>query len=213
MTSCRKFLYDNDMKYLSFDLEATGLEDHDLMIEFACIPVNTETTEISDSLSFHRYIKCPSFEELLPKLNPWVAKHNKELIEKAHEHGVELKDFINDFQQYLESAPLKSYFHINDYKEQKITLFGKSMQGLDFPLLNRDLGREWLGRFFSHRSFDLTVFVLGLIDAKMMDPKFISGSELSKHYLSKEVAHTALDDAINVAKIYFQILSELHSRG
>ena len=68
------------MKYLSFDIEATGLDEHDLIIEFACIPFNTVDKSLNDKLSFYHYLKCPSFEELEPKLNPWVVKHNKELI-------------------------------------------------------------------------------------------------------------------------------------
>ena len=41
------------MKYLSFDLEATGLEEDALIIEFAMVPFCTSTKKIEESLSKH----------------------------------------------------------------------------------------------------------------------------------------------------------------
>ena len=89
------------MKYLSFDLEATGLEEDALIIEYAMVPFDTETKTIEKSLAKHFYIKCPSFETLEPNLNSWVKEHNKTLIEKAHNEGIELPSFKKEFESYL----------------------------------------------------------------------------------------------------------------
>ena len=78
------------MKYLSFDIEATGLEENAHIIEFGMVPFDTETGTIDHSLAKHFFIKCPSYEELEPNLNEWVKKHNKELIQTAHSTGISI---------------------------------------------------------------------------------------------------------------------------
>lgn len=189
------------MRYLSFDIEATGLEEHDLMIEFAAVPFCTEKKVIEEELSFHYFIKCPSFEELKPKLNQWVIDHNKELIERAHSEGLEISKFKDKFSEYLNSKDVQSYFG-----EEKITLFGKSMSAIDLPFLNRDLGWDFMRSHFVHRQLDLSAVTYALIDLKMLPEKCTSGSELMKHFSMGDVAHTALEDAINTAKLYLKIL-------
>lgn len=190
------------MKYLSLDLEATGLEKDALIIELACVPICSETSSIEENLSFHTYIKCPSFESLKPKLNPWVIENNKELITKAHLEGLEFKDFKNKFAAYLDSDKVKKYFQ----GEKRITLFGKSMNAIDLPFLNRDLGEEFMQKYFEHRYLDLSSVAYTFVDLKKLPIACRSGSSLMKHFGMGEVAHTALLDAINTAKLYFKIL-------
>ena len=97
------------MKYLSFDLEATGLEEDARIIEFAMIPFDTKEHTLNHELSKQFYVKCPSFEELEPNLNPWVKEHNKELIQKAHKEGVSMDDFKTIMEDYLNSKEVKEY--------------------------------------------------------------------------------------------------------
>ena len=54
------------MKYLSLDLEATGLNENDVIIEFGVVPFCSETAKIENDLSFHTFIQCQSFDELKP---------------------------------------------------------------------------------------------------------------------------------------------------
>ena len=61
------------MKYLSIDIEATGLDEDCLVIEFAMIPFDSKTKEIADQYAKSFYVQCPAFEDLKPKLNPWVS--------------------------------------------------------------------------------------------------------------------------------------------
>lgn len=178
------------MKYLSFDLEATGLEEDALIIEFAMVPFCTITKEIEDSLSKQFYIKCPSFEELKPNLNPWVIENNKELIDKAHKDGINPEDFKSIMENYLKSKDVMDYFG-ND----KIMLFGKSISAIDLPFLNRDLGWEWMNKHFHHRNQDLSSFCLGLIDMNKLEKGMDSGSKLMEKYEMGDVCHTALEDA------------------
>ncbi len=191
------------MRYLSLDLEATGLEKDALIIELACVPFCTETKKIESSLAFHSYIKCPSFEELKPKLNPWVVEHNKELIEKAHREGAAFKSFKESFLSYLGSKNIKDFFT----GEKRITLFGKSMNAIDLPFLHRDLGEEVMNKYFEHRYLDLSSVAYTFVDLKKLPPACRSGSALMKHFEMGEVAHTALEDAINTIKLYFKILA------
>lgn len=190
------------MKYLSIDLEATGLDEHDLVIEFAAVPFNTQDKSIEYNLSFHRYIKCPSFKELSPNLNPWVREHNETLIKKAHLEGLELSTFTDHLSAYLTSSEIQNYFG----KDEKIILFGKSMNAIDLPFLTRDLGWEFIRKYFSHRQLDLSCVAYAMVDMGKLPEKCRSGSGLMKHFKMGEVAHTALEDAVNTAKMYLELI-------
>jgi len=189
------------MKYLSFDIEATGLEENALIIEFAMVPFDTETRTIEMSLAKHFYIKCPSFEELKPHLNSWVVENNETLIRKANKDGVELSLFKTEMEKYLTSSEIKSYFN-----NEKVVLFGKSISAIDLPFLNRDLGWEWMNKYFHHRNLDLSCFTLGLIDMGLLEKGMDSGSKLMAYLGLGEVEHTALADSVNTAKMYFKLL-------
>ena len=89
------------MKYLSIDLEATGLGEDDRIIEFAAVPFCTEEKKIAEALAFSTTVQCPSFEDLCPRLSPWVIEHNRELIEKAHREGVSL----HQWKELLHKVP------------------------------------------------------------------------------------------------------------
>ncbi|MBT7610480.1 MAG: hypothetical protein HN576_12040 [Bacteriovoracaceae bacterium] len=190
------------MKYLSFDLEATGLAEHDLIIEFGMTPFCTETG-LEKKLSKHYFIKCPSFEELKPKLDKWVIDHNKELIDTAHTTGISISQFKSELEQYLESFEIKEYF--KDSKV-KITLFGKSLNAIDLPFLNRDLGWDFMRKYFHHQVLDLSSTVYSLIDLNLIPEKCISGSDLMSYLKMGEVCHTALEDANNTALMYLKLL-------
>lgn len=194
------------MKYLSFDLEATGLGENDLIIEFACVPFCPTTQKIYDEHTFHTFIKCPSFEDLKPNLDPWVVENNETLIKKAHSEGLEIEEFKKRLSTYLESPEIKELFN-----HQKITLFGKSMAAIDLPFLNRDLGWDWMREYFEHRQLDLSSVAYSLIDLGLLPEKCKSGSELMRELGYGDVAHTALEDAINTAKMYQKIVSRFHS--
>lgn len=190
------------MKYLSLDLEATGLKEDDLIIEFGAVPFCTESNTIESALSFHHFIQCPSFKELRPNLDQWVIEHNEGLINTAHREGLKLSDFKKKFEGYLCSEPIKKYFD-----EDKIVLFGKSMNAIDLPFLNRDLGWDFMRKYFHHQQLDLSSVVYSLIDMGKIPEDCRSGSKLMNHLGLGNVAHTALEDAIATAEMYLKIKS------
>ena len=194
--------YTVSMKYLSFDLEATGLEEDALIIEFAMVPFCSETKTIEHGLSRQFFIKCPSFEQLKPNLNEWVAQNNETIIRKAHTEGIEPSEFKSTMEEYLESDSIKQYFN-----NERIVLFGKSISAIDLPFMNRDLGWEWMNKHFHHRNLDLSCFCLGLIDMGRLEKGMDSGSNLMNKYGLGEVSHTALEDAVNTADLYIKLLN------
>jgi DNA polymerase-3 subunit epsilon len=192
------------MKYLSFDIEATGLEEDALIIEFAMVPFCSETRTIEDKLAKQFYVKCPSFEELKPNLNEWVAKNNEQIINLAHSEGVEQSEFKSILENYLNSKEVKSYFN-----NEKVVLFGKSISAIDLPFMNRDLGWEWMNKHFHHRNLDLSCFTMGLIDMGVLEKGMDSGAKLMDKFGMGAVSHTALEDSVNTAKMYFNLLEML----
>jgi len=189
------------MKYLSFDIEATGLKEDCVIIEFGMIPFDTKTAVLEDNLKYHTFVKCQSFEELKPSLDIWVVEHNEELIKKAHQTGISMEKLKSDLVAYLNKKEVKEYFG-----PEKVILFGKSMNAIDLPFLNRDLGWDFMRQHFSHRVFDLTSVTYNLIDMGHLPVECESGSCLSEYLGIGEVAHTALEDAQNMAKMYLELI-------
>ena len=191
------------MKYLSIDLEATGLGENCQIIEFAMIPFDTQLKRLEDSLSRSVYIHCPSFEDLRDSLDPWVRDHNEKIIRKAHSEGLTMSEFKDYLQKYLESPEVRSFFG-----NQKIVLFGKSMTAIDLPFMNRDLGWEFMRKYFHHRNLDLSGLGYSLIDLGFLPMGMDSGSNLMNYLNMGEVAHTALEDAKNTAIMYLKLLDK-----
>ena len=189
------------MRYISFDIEATGLGESDFIIEFAALPFDASTGVLEEDLSWQTLIHCPSFEELRPRLNPWVIDNNRSLIEKAHSEGVALEAFKEGLTQYLKSSPIVKYFG-----GEKPILFGKSVASIDIPFLKRDLGWQWFEQHFSHRQLDLSAVSYSLIDKGVLPSSCSTGSGLMKHLGMGEVAHTALEDARNTAAMYLKLI-------
>ena len=70
---------------------------------------------------------------------------------------------------------------------------------------------DFMRRYFEHRQLDLSCVAYCLIDMGMLPSECESGSKLMKHLGFGEVAHTALEDAINTAKMYFKLLEKYKS--
>lgn len=196
------------MRYLSIDIEATGLAENCLMIEFAMVPFDTKTLQLEESLQYSTYIQCPSFEDLRPNLDTWVVQHNEGLIRKAHQEGLPLALFREEMRSYLESAPVRKYFH-----NQKIILFGKSMSAIDLPFLNRDLGWDFMRQYFNHRQLDLSGIAYALMDLGLLPAGMESGSALMSYLGLGSVAHTALEDARNTALMYLRLIEKVGTQG
>jgi oligoribonuclease (3'-5' exoribonuclease) len=194
------------MKYLSIDLEATGLGENCQIIEFAMVPFDTKFRRLEDSLARSVYVHCPSFEDLKESLDPWVRENNEKIIRKAHQDGLMHSEFKEFLKTYLESPEVRSYFG-----NQKIVLFGKSMTAIDLPFMSRDLGWEFMRKYFHHRNLDLSGLSLGLIDMGLLPMGMDSGTNLMNHLGMGAVAHTALEDAKNTAIMYLKLLEKFEA--
>ena len=193
------------MLYLSIDLEATGLEENAYIIEFAAVPLDADKKIVFKDQAFHSYIKCPKFEALKPNLSDWVISHNELLINKANEHGLSLDSFKHNFEEYLNSESLKKF---KDKKFQNFTILGKSLNSIDIPFLNRDLGWSFIKNYFHHQVLDVSSIARYLIELGVLPIDCISGSKLSAHLQQGDVDHTALEDAIQTAETYFKLLEK-----
>lgn len=195
------------MKYLSIDIEATGLAEDCQIIEFAMIPFDTQFKRLEDSLARTVYVHCPSFEDLKPTLDPWVREHNEKIIRRAHHDGLTHSEFRDFLQKYLESPEVRAYFN-----NQKIVLFGKSMTAIDLPFLTRDLGWEFMRKYFHHRNLDLSGLGYGMIDLGLLPQGMDSGTNLMNYLGMGAVAHTALEDAKNTAIMYLKLLDKFAAK-
>lgn len=191
------------MKYLSIDIESTGLKEYDWMIEFAMIPFCTETRTVEKSLKRHFFIKCPSFKELKADLDIWVIENNYRLICTAHKEGLEKLSFKEQMTEYFMSKDVLNYF---DHK--KIILFGKSLNAIDLPLMTRYLGYNYMRHHFHHQVLDLSSIVMLLVDRKKLPVGCLSGSFLMEYFKMGKVAHTAMEDAMDAIQIYLKVMEE-----
>ncbi len=195
------------MKYLSIDIEATGLAENCQIIEFAMIPFDTQLKRLEEPLARTMYIHCPSFEDLKDSLDPWVREHNEKIIRKASSEGLMLSEFKEFLRKYLESPEVRAYFG-----NQKIVLFGKSMTAIDLPFLNRDLGWDFMRKYFHHRNLDLSGIGYALIDLGLLPMGMDSGTNMMNYLGMGDVAHTALEDARNTAIMYLKLLDKFGTK-
>ncbi|MFM8269593.1 MAG: exonuclease domain-containing protein [Pseudomonadota bacterium] len=195
-------------RYLSLDTEATGLEVDCYLIQVALVPIDGTSKTILTEWGKEVLIQCPSFEELKPKLNPWVLEHNEDLIRKAHRDGISPSDFKKWMENYLLAPEIKTYF-----KNERPTLLGKSMSALDIPVLTRYLGKEFMEKYFHHHTLDLTCVARFLTDTGKLPTGCYSTSKLLQHFKIRHKAeHTALSDASDMGQVYFKLIELLKSQ-
>lgn len=192
-------------KYLSIDTEATGLEEDTHLIQLAFVPVDPERGVIADELGWETLVKCPSFEELLPRLNPWVIEHNEGLIRKAHAGGIEPAKLKEAVQAYMERDEVKKFFG-----GDRPPFLGKSLSALDIPLMQRYLGRAFIDKFFHHHTLDVTCVARSMVDAGLLPKGCESTTKLLTFFQIREISnHTALSDAHDMAVVYLKLLEHL----
>lgn len=194
--------------YLSVDTEATGLKEDCFLIQLAFVPVDVEKGVVRTELGRETLVKCPSFESLRPTLNPWVVKHNREMIERAHSEGIPMDEVKAWVQQYLEWEPVRQIFG-----EERPVFLGKSLSALDIPLLKRYLGEDFLASRFHHHTADVTSAARLLVDSGVLPPGGATGSKLLGFLgIRDNVAHTALSDAVDMGEAYLRLVSLLKKK-
>jgi len=193
----------NPHRYLSLDTEATGLTEDCVLIQLAFVPVDASSGQVLESSGVEWLVQCRSFEELKPSLNSWVVEHNEGLIRKAHAEGVTHEVLLQKVTAYLDSPEIKFFFG-----NERPILLGKSMSALDIPLLTRTFGWEFMNKRFHHHTLDVTGVARFLIDGGFLPEGTASTSKIVQHYGIRENAlHTALADAVDMAKIYVKMVA------
>lgn len=196
-------------KYLSIDTEATGLEEHCLLIQVAVVPVDGSKKLVAESLGKEVLIQCPSFEELKPTLSEWVIQHNEGLIRKAHAEGISPAAFRTWMEDYLTSEPIKTFFG-----GERPLLLGKSLSALDIPLLTKNLGKAFMDKYFHHHTLDITCVGRFLVDAGVLPPGHGSTTQLLKFFnIRSESNHTALSDSLDMGNIYLKLIQFMAEKG
>ena len=195
-------------QYLSIDTEATGLQEGNYMIQLAMVPVDGSSRKVFHHLGMEVLVKCPSFEELLPRLDAWNIEHNKELIINANRSGISQEELKTKVTGYLKSPEITAIFG-----NKRPVLLGKSLSALDIPMLKRYLGWEAYEKHFHHHTLDVTCVARYLVDSGILPEGCESSSKLIKHFKIRDnVNHTALSDAVDMAEIYVRLLDLMPKR-
>jgi DNA polymerase-3 subunit epsilon len=191
--------------YLSIDTEATGLTEADQLIQLGMVPVDLTSNQVLNQYAWETLVKCPSFEELKPRLNKWVIEHNEGLIKDAHTQGISPADLKTKLTTYLAQPALKKLF-----KGEKVVLLGKSLSALDIPLLTRTFGWDYMNETFHYHTIDVTCVAHFLVDAGHLPAGCQSTSKIIAHFGIRDNAkHTALSDASDMAQIYLMMLERM----
>ncbi len=190
------------MNYLSIDTEATGLEEGTHLIQFALVPVDMKAKAVVVAEGVEFLVKCPSFEELKPTLNPWVLEHNEGLIRKAHAEGVTHAALKAEVEKFLERPGVKAIFG-----KDKPVFLGKSLSALDIPLMTRTFGKPFMEKHFHHHTLDITSVAHYLVHKGIIPGGCESTSKLIKHFqVRSDAAHTALADATDMGNIFLKMV-------
>lgn len=190
------------MKLLSIDTETTGLTEETQLVEFACVPSDSATGEIREDLAFHCLIKCDSFKSLSGVLSEWVKEHNKGLIIQAHEEGVSREVFKSQLETYFNSPELLEYLGEDD-----VSILGKSVCSLDYPLLEKYLGWNFMRTYFTRRILDIQHVAIHYCDKGLLPKNTVSSKKLVNHFnIADDVNHTAFSDCVDMIKIYLELL-------
>ena len=190
------------MKLLSIDTETTGLEESTDMVEFAIVPCDSVTGEIREDLSFHCLIKCDSYKVLDQSLSEWVKENNKDLIIQAHNEGVSKEEFKKQLEDYLNSPELLEYLGDDD-----VAILGKSVCSLDYPLMEKYLGYNFMRAYFTRRIVDVQHLAIHYCDKGRLPKDTVSSKKLVKHFnIGDDVDHRAIADCVDMFKIYLEFL-------
>ena len=133
----------------------------------------------------------------------------RDLVKAGMVEGYEigsLAEFKEEIRSYTRDPEISEYF--KDSPKGKIILFGKSMNTIDLPFLNRDLGWDFMREHFHHQVLDLSSVAFSLIDLGLLPKECATGSGMMKYLSMGDVAHTALEDAVNTARMYLDILKK-----
>ena len=198
------------MKYLSIDIETTGLNPETCdILQFAAVLDDTSNPKPIEDL--------PRFEAIFIqesyKGDPFALSMHSEIFKKiaiARKKNLEYCPDNNIHFMTIDHLPIALYhFLFKNYcsflknrGEEEITVLyiniaGKNVSSFDIPFLNAKI-KDWKGLRFLNRSIDPAILYFDLEnDVSLPDMKTC----MQRAGIDGEVAHTAMEDALVVVKL------------
>jgi oligoribonuclease (3'-5' exoribonuclease) len=176
------------MKYVSIDLETTGLDaEHCQIIEFGAV-YDDLSLPFDASQVFHRFVRHPVYTG-----EPYALAMNQKILytlaENQHPDIHDFKDLAGGFMSWL----LERGFDLRS----PIVVAGKNFSGFDKPFLRHAPHFEEFIRLH-HRGLDPgTMYFDPTCD------EVVPGTQecLRRAGLDDTVAHTAVEDAMDVCRL------------
>jgi len=205
------------MKYISIDIETTGLDkqNHDI-IEFAAVADDLEIFSSDFGMNPHK----PPFRPWdLPYFHVYIYKENDlyqgssfafalhgEIFKKLRKRSVDSGHIDpKQYENYTTLENLNSLFVQWLYQiesENEINVAGKNFNNFDKPFLQAKLPEQWKGDNWGNVKLNYRAIDPAILYWQPGD-KGIPSSQmcLERAGLKGEVAHTALEDAMLMVKL------------
>ncbi|RTK96718.1 MAG: hypothetical protein EKK64_03155 [Neisseriaceae bacterium] len=203
------------MKYLSIDIETTGLDFKKCdIIQFAAVIDDLENPKPIWSLpKLKIYFKKKYFKATAQAL-ALHAKFNPDIFEKISkikEHEEKEDAFcikLKDLPIYLNNFLTKNGFEPDEKNIISITACGKNVASFDLRFLLKKI-KKWGNLKFRHRSMDPAILYYEIGDKELPDMKTC----FERANIKKEITHDACEDALDVIRlIRYKLLSKEKAR-
>lgn len=182
------------MKYISIDLETTGLDaNRHQILEFGAVIEDTDTPiALGDLPSFHAYLL---WDEVIG--DPFALAMNYKILsiisdnKQWKDHNIITPDNLGPlFKKFID----ENFSGFTTSYDKKVTVAGKNFGNFDNQFLKN------LPNFFEHVSFEHRFLDPGSIFFDPTQDKKLPGLDtcLERVGVRKSVAHTAVEDAKDV---------------
>ncbi len=183
------------MKYISIDIETTGLDpDKHQVIEFAAILEDTNSSLPVDKLPF--YYKTVRNATDTYTIDPAVVKMHLSLFNILDQLRYNLESDTEWVWEFGLATSFREWLDQQGFEGKKIVIAGKNFGWFDARFLRRQ--KNW--EIIQHHQRFLDP-VLGFIDDEKDDVPPDMATCKERAGLSPEVAHTAYEDAKDVIRL------------
>lgn len=190
----------NLMKYVSIDIETTGVDpvENDI-IEFAAVIDDISNKKsISDLPRFHRYIKKDGYYAC----DAQAAAMHKEIFKKLSQDSddcIYINDLMYAFGNFLQDNDITP----NKYGKIILNVAGKNFGSFDYQFLKNKISKEhWNNICFRKRFIDPAILYYEKGDFALPDLQTcIERYQKETQHIYTWNSHNALDDALEVVKL------------
>lgn len=183
------------MKYLSLDIETTGLvpEKHEIL-EIGAVLFDTDSEEPTGKEFHVRIIHYNDFNA-----DPLALTMNSSLLREIYEDNLPSMTYEDAFKSFEEWLAKNAV--------ERISVCGKNVGSFDVPFLKAK-------GFPTEKWFDCRVLDPSILFWQPQIDKFLPGSQklYSRAGIKTDVAHRALDDARQVGAIVWNYAQFLKSK-